>query len=112
MMGEGKKALAAKLSAAHSYRLLVGTGGDGTSSEAWLCAAGCPQHTVTMLQHLRDMNSKLTSHDGSVNAETREPLGLLSRASAIPPAEISRVHCCFCFIAHLPLFKVSLRLSG
>lgn len=37
-----------------------------------------PSTLSPMLQHLRDMNSKLTSHDGSVNAETWEPLGLPS----------------------------------
>lgn len=46
--GRGRKGvLAAKLSAAHSYGQLVGTGGDGTSTEAWLGACGCPQHAVT-----------------------------------------------------------------
>lgn len=71
--------LAAKLSAAHSHRLLVGTGGDGVSSEAWLGASGCPSTLSPMLHHLRDINSKLTSHNGSVNAEMWEPLGLPSR---------------------------------
>lgn len=44
--GRGKEGmLAAKLSAARSYRLSVSTGGDGTSSEA----------LSPMLQHLRDI---------------------------------------------------------
>lgn len=78
--GRGKEGtLAAKLSAARSYRLSVGTGGDGTSSEAWLCISGCPQYSVTHATAPQGHNSKLTNHDGSVNAETWEPLGLPSR---------------------------------
>lgn len=67
-----------------------------------------PSTLSPMLQHLRDINSKLTSHDGSINAETLEPWGFQAGANAVPPAETSRVPCC----QDLPLSIVSLRLLG
>lgn len=67
-----------------------------------------PSTLSPVLQHLRDISSKLNSHDGSINAEHWSLWGFRAGAHAVPPAETSRVHCC----QDLPLPKVSLRLLG